>query len=605
MKRLLPAGPLLPLLPLLLLWACANAPVRAPREPRRAPSAWEGEATVRTRYGLARGLEDRDGTWVWRALPYARPPVGELRWKAPQDPRPWNGVRTRYFFARPGVQFRPLTGRLVGTEDCLYLNVWRPRSAEAGLPVYVWIHGGGNSIGSATYAREYLGYRLAAGGNLVFVSVNYRLGPMGWFSHPALREGRSAEDDSGNFGTLDLIQALRWVRDNIAAFGGDPQTVTIAGESAGAMNVLSLLICPPAAGLFQRAVIQSGLAVARSPEEGERAAGKVILRLLERTGRARNPQQAAQLLAGMAPSQLRAWLRSLPAREILRCYPAGRAGMIDNPSIFADGTVLPADGFAALERGGYLARVPVLIGSNREELKMFLFLAGDPPWRSELYALAARYGSERWRADGVDAVARRLAARPGQPAVYAYLFAWGSPDAQGRSPLPGNWGRRLGAFHSAEIPFFLGAATPQGALFGPLLFTEANRAGREALSAAMRGYLTAFLRTGDPNADGTSPGGGEGAGGAGAGGSADGGTGGWVVAERPLPFWTPWSNDPGEPKTMLLDARGDEPELRMLPEELTREGIEAAMREELSPGQLQAVLAILDRPLVGRERRPQ
>jgi para-nitrobenzyl esterase len=566
-----------------LLGACAGTPARSPaRTPPPATPAWDEGARVRTLYGLVQGVEDRSGTWVWKAVPYALPPVGELRWKAPREPEPWGGVRIRYFFARPAVQFRPLTGGLAGTEDCLYLNIWRPRSAEAGLPVYVWIHGGGNSIGSAAMVPEYLGHRLASSGKLVFVSVNYRLGPMGWFRHPALREGASAEDDSGNFGTLDLIQALRWIQGNIAGFGGDPGNVLIAGESAGAMNVLSLLLSPSAAGLFHRAVVQSGLALARTPSEGERRAQQVILRLLQRAGRVRGERQAEEVLAGMSAAELRAFLRALPAREILRAYSPGRAGMIDNPAIFADGAVLPADGYAALERGGYPARVPVLIGSNREELKTFLFLSGSPPWRGELYAPAARYGSERWRADGVDSVARRLAAHADQPPVYAYLFAWGAPDAQGHSPLPGNWGRRLGAFHSAEIPFFLDTARTHDAMLGGMLFTEANRPGREALSAAMRSYLLAFLRTGDPN------------------------SGGQAAAGEPsgLPYWAPWSNEAGSPKTLLLDTRGDQLHIRMLTEEITRESIEAAMQAELPPDRLAAVREILDHPLTGSRQQP-
>ncbi len=571
------AARLLPLLFPLLLGACAGG--RSIREPEPGFTGWDGGPVARTAYGYVAGREDRDGTWVWKAVPFARPPVGELRWKAPREPEPWSGVRYRGAFARPAVQYLPLTGRIVGTEDCLYLNVWRPRSYQTRLPVYVWIHGGGNSTGSANYVRFYLGHRLASHGNLVFVSVNYRLGPLGWFSHPALREGLAAEDDSGNFGTLDLVQALRWVRDNIAAFGGDPGAVTIAGESAGALNVLSLLVCPPAAGLFHRAVIQSAVVSARDPAEGERRARQVILRLLQRSGEARGPAQAEERLAAMRPEQVRAFLRGFSARRLLLCYPPGPSGMINNPSPLADGAVLPADGFAALQRGDYAAKVPVIIGSNRDEYKGFLFVAGSPAWRSELYQAAARFGSERWKAEAVDSVARRLSAAPGQPPVHAYLFAWGSPDERGSSPLPGNWGQRLGAFHSIEIPFFLGTNSIEGSLAGTVLNTRANRAGREALSSAMQRYLVAFVRTGDPNPEGVRDG------------------------SAALPHWAAWSNDPGGPKSILFDARDGKPYIRMLENELTLEGVEAAMRAELSPQLLEATRALLARPLTGPPRR--
>ncbi len=574
MKRRLAAALLFPLL---LGGACAG---RTFREPEPGFAGWDGGPLARTACGAVAAQEDKDGTWVWKAVPFARPPVGELRWRAPQEPEPWKGVRFCRSFARPAVQFVPLTGAITGTEDCLYLNVWRPRSYQTRLPVYVWIHGGGNSTGSATYVRYYLGHRLAAAGNLVFVSVNYRLGPMGWFSHSALREGRSAEDDSGNYGTLDLLQALRWIRDNIAAFGGDPGTVLVAGESAGAMNVLSLLLAPAARGLFHRAVIQSGVVSARAPAEGEQRAQRAILRLLEKSGLARDPRQAQELLAAMPPAELRSFLRDCPPRRLLRCYAHGTSGMIDNPSPFADGTVLPADGFAVLERGEQPVKVPVIIGSNRDEYKSFLFLDGSPSWRSELFQAASRFGSERWKAQAVDGVARSLASAGEQPPVYAYLFGWGAVDEQGSSPLPGKWGRRLGAFHSIEIPFFLGTNTGEGALVAAVLNTRANRPGREALSSAMQRYLVSFLRTGDPNPNEA------------------------AAPAPPLLYWAPWSNAPGGPKCILFDVRGEDPDIRMSDREVTLEGIEAAMQAELSPELLEATRRILALPLTGPRRRP-
>jgi para-nitrobenzyl esterase len=569
----------------LTLAACAGVPAGMPPAPA-LPSAWDGSATVRTRYGAVRGFEDQNQTWVWKAIPFARPPVGALRWQAPREPEPWAGVRARRSFSGSCTQFQPLTGRISGSEDCLYLNIWRPRSAETGLPVYVWIHGGGNSIGSATFVPDYFGHGLASRENLVFVSVNYRLGPFGWFMQPALREGVSAEDDSGNYGTLDLIRALKWIRENIRAFGGDPDTVLIAGESAGAMNVLSLLLAPAARGLFHRAVVESGVPVARDPRAGEEKARQVLLQLLVRSWKASNLKAAEKVLARMKPQEIRAFLRAQPDRRILRCYAPGRSGMIDNPAIFADGFVLPADGFKALERGDYPGKVPVLIGSNLEELKLFLFLAGSPSWKSELYRAVARYGSARWKADGVDGLARRLAANPDQPPVYAYLFAWGAPDEQGRSPLPGRLGERLGAFHSLEVPFFLGTDTIFGRLFGSVLFTEANRAGREALSASITGYLSSFLRFGDPNHSLPRR----------AGESGDPALG--------HPYWSPWSNEPGGPKCLRLDVRGDATDIRLLNEEVTRESIEAAMAAELSPELLTQTRAFLSRSTLGTERRP-
>ena len=222
---------------------------------------------VQTRFGRVQGFADDEGTLVWKSIPYAAPPVGELRWRAPRDPAPRPGIRVSRSFGSGCTQFNPLVGGIRGSEDCLTLNIWRPASPETGLPVYLWIHGGGNTIGSSVMVNEYRGNRVARASQVVFVSINYRLGPFGWFTLPALREGVSPEDDSGNYGTLDIIHALRWIRDNIAAFGGDPATVAVTGESAGASNVLSLMVSPLAEGLFHRAVSQSAPASTRERSE--------------------------------------------------------------------------------------------------------------------------------------------------------------------------------------------------------------------------------------------------------------------------------------------------------------------------------------------------
>jgi para-nitrobenzyl esterase len=187
--------------------------------------------------------------------------------------------------------------------------------------------------------------------------------------------------------------------------------------------------------------------------------------------------------------------------------------------------------------------VPLVIGTNKEELKLFLWLARTIPWRSPLYAAAARYGSDRWKAAGVDEVARLLTSHPDQPPVYAYQFGWGAPDANGKSPLPGTWGTRLGAFHSLEIPFFLGNDTLEGAL-QLILFTYENQPGRRALSAAMMDYIAQFTRTGDPNRPGSG-----------------------------LPEWTPWTDAAGTGRCMMFDVNGDSPSLVMSPMELTDQGV--------------------------------
>ena len=537
-----------------------------PEIPLSEPGEWSGNPVVRTRFGSIRGMEDEDGTWVWKAVPFAKPPAGGLRWRAPRDPEPWQGVRISYEFSGPCTQFNPVLGWIIeGGEDCLYLNVWRPRTSERNLPVYVWIHGGGNSIGSAVFVPDYYGNRLAAASDMVFVSVNYRLGPLGWFSHPALREGASAEDDSGNYGTLDLIHALRWIRGNISAFGGDAGNVTVAGESAGAMNILSLIISPAAKGLFSRAVIQSGVPSVRSMDEAEESAQAALALLLFRDGGYRNLKEAGAAAASLSPARVRSYLRSKTDREILRCYSGGTAGMTGNPAILADGYVIPRKGFAALDDGSYPNKVPVIIGSNAEELKIFLFLNPVLSGKEALFDSVATYGSLLWAADGVDAVARKLSAARDQPPVFAYRFTWGMRDAEGRSPLPGEWGRRLGAFHSLEVPFFLGTDTINGPMT-PLVFTKENEPGRKALSAAIMAYTASFARTGNPN-------------GAGSG----------------LQIWEPWSNDPGGAKAAILNAEGDSAHITMSVQEYTVDGLLGAMKSGLAPGLYEETLRFIGR----------
>lgn len=539
-----------PLLASIAILSCASA---APPGGLPVSRSWSGSPLVATRFGTVQGLEDADRTWVWKAVPYARPPLGELRWRAPQDPVAMENVRRETSFNGGCTAFSEvIPGRIVGSEDCLYLNVWRPRDGETGLPVYVWIHGGGNSTGSSTRVSDYYGNRIAARSRVVFVSVDYRLGPFGWFTHPALREGASREDDSGNFGTLDIIQALKWIRGNIEAFGGDPDLVTVTGESAGGIDVLSLLISPAARGLFQQAMSQSGAALTRSVEEADASSQRVLERLLLEDGKARTAAAAAEVAGRMSPGAIRAYLRSKSDRRILSLYHVFGMGMIENPAILRDGAVIPLQGYDVLKTGDYPNKVPVILGSNADELKIFLRFGSRIPWQSDLYQAASRYGSARWKVSGVDEVARRLVGNDDQPRVYAYQFRWGTLDAHGKSPLPNMWGSELGAFHSLDIPFFLGHDTALG-VFQVLLFSWQNEPGRKALSAAMMRYLARFARTGDPN-----------------------------PPDGSLPVWAPWSRAPGGPRYITFDVRGDKPTLDMSTEELTDAGVLASASADLA-----------------------
>ncbi len=220
--------------------------------------------TVRTKYGLISGIK-KSNLLIFKGIPFAAPPIGDLRWKAPENPKPWNGIKKCDKFSASPIQNKPQpfycwTEEFIAppeplSEDCLYLNVWTAAQKDKRkLPVFVWIYGGGFNSGSAA-CKIYDGESYAKNG-VLFVSINYRVGPFGFMSHPEL----SAEQNnaSGNYGIMDQIQALKWIKENIAYFGGDPKNITIAGQSAGSMSVNSLIASPLAKGLFHKAITQSG-----------------------------------------------------------------------------------------------------------------------------------------------------------------------------------------------------------------------------------------------------------------------------------------------------------------------------------------------------------
>jgi para-nitrobenzyl esterase len=540
------------LLPLLFMALLLSTVGGCQRSTEQSLSAWTGDAKVRTLYGKVEGKAKGEDALVWKGIPYAEPPVEDLRWKAPRDPAPWKGTRKAYDFGSECTQY-DLTGSVKGSEDCLYLNIWRPQSDQADLPVYFWIHGGGNSMGAAS-EKGYDGANLAGKCNMVVVTVNYRLGPLGWFTCEALRsdEPGAQLDNSGNYGTLDLIKALTWVKDNIAAFGGDPGKVTVAGESAGAINIFSLLISPQAAGLFHGAIAQSGMPIALPVAAGEESAREVILKLLVADETASDNVAAQAHLDRMSDDDVSAYLRSKPPDKLLGAYEATGFGMISFPFIFEDGTVIPEAGFDVLETGNYPNKVPIIIGSNKEETKIFLAFANSALSDNEaLYQKVASVTSDLWKARGVDEMARKLRSQADQPAVYAYQFLWGAADASGSSVIPSPWGFKLGACHAMDVPFFFGNWNFFDVLSGAV-FNEQNRPGREALSNDMQVYVAQFVRTGDPSPDGSG-----------------------------LVEWTPWSNAAGGPKCILLNADLNTANIAMSTVEVTEGDVVARIDAEV------------------------
>ncbi len=513
---------------------------------------WTGDSVVQTLYGTVKGFADESDTWVWKAVPYARPPVGELRWKAPRDPVSWEGIRQETDFCQMCPQYDWLIAEDVwGNEDCLYLNVWRPQSEETDLPVYVYIHGGGNAIGCANQVPTYYGSTVARKSNMIYVSMNYRLGPFGWFTHPALRTG-DVIDGSGNYGTLDIIKALEWIQENIEAFGGDPENVILTGESAGCTNIHSLLESPLAKGLFHRALAQSCMNYSAPIEEGDAHSRDILIELLVSDGTADNEAGAGARLNEMSDAEIADYLRAKTPKEILACCEQREFGEVINPNIFRDGKVIVADGINSFENGTYPNKVPLMLGSTREELKMFLFMVESFEGKDELYQTVTSYGGDLWKAAGVDTIARQLGRHDDQPEIYVYRFNWGAWKEDGTSPIPAPYDLKVGAAHSLDQSFFLG--NPCFNVFmTSWVFTEENRPGREALTDDIMAYVAQFARTGNPNEPGSG-----------------------------LPEWEPWTNETGEPKCMLLDADLNDSDIEMSPIEFTLPGVLESMKSDVA-----------------------
>jgi len=519
--------------------------------------------TLDIQTGKIAGAAGYLNSYVWKGIPYARPPVDELRWRAPADPESWTGVRhstDSYDISVQKEQSRLWvpTGRVTGSEDCLYLNVWRPRNDDKVLPVYFWIHGGGNTFGSG---KLYDGGILASQSNMVVVSIQYRLGAMGWFNHPALKNGVTAEEASGNFGTLDTVKALQWVHNNIGAFGGNPGNVTVAGESAGCHNTLNLIISPLGKGLFHRAICESGGMKPVTVEEGIAQANTTIDKLLVADGMVKGVNEAVRYREKMTDGEIAGYLKGKSAAELVIAQTPERMKSGFHP-VFIDGRVIPDTWLNTIASGNY-NRVPIIIGSNEYEIKPFEPLLGAVipttsgyKWSDlyrvlegqlkldevlagqidkELYEACGYYGTRYWKAENVDSIARRLKEK--QDNVWAYFFKWGGI---GSGPAPYDF--IIGAGHATEIPFFFG--WPRDT-FG-YAFTDQNKQGRQALQEAVMSYAAQFAATGDPNK---------------------------AVSE--LPRWETWSNTPGGPKCIVLDGTFTEAEIGMMTEEVTAETVRA------------------------------
>ena len=459
-------------------------------------SAGDAGPTVKVTGGQVRGAMLDNGGAVFKGIPYAQPPVGEFRWREPMPVRPWSGVRDATAFAPLCAQPQsssPNAAQISGVsqEDCLYLNVWTPEwHGKAQKPVMVYVHGGGNGVGGSSEAT-FDGESLARH-RVLLVSLDYRLGTFGFFSHPALTR-ESSHHASGNQGILDQIAALKWVRDNAARFGGDANNVTIFGESAGSLDVSVLMTSPLSRGLFRRVIAQSGSVV----ELGD----PLTLPQAEKRGEIKAANW--KIPAGASVKDLRA----ISAADILRAEPDSSVPItiaFPNLGITVDGYVFPKPPPEVFANGTE-HKVALLHGSNSrdrfppvpppKDLKKAIEEAYGPfaARAQELYVGGADpvYGTSasQWAGDtsfrcpAVEQLAWHAAA--GNPA-YQYEFARVSPGREA-----------YGAIHAAELPYVFGNLDRP--LVIPGLPPQIATAVDTQVSAAMQQYWTNFAKTGDPN----------------------------------------------------------------------------------------------------------
>ncbi|HLO68820.1 MAG TPA: carboxylesterase family protein [Holophaga sp.] len=453
--------------------------------------------------GLVQGAAFTGG-YEFLGIPYAAPPVGALRWKAPADPAPWTGLlQTQAFKPRcPQLQFTQgsTTGVPQGDEDCLYLNVWTPDVSTPSLPVLVFLHGGAHQQGgpdeTAQGAQLYVGRYLASRGPAVVVTPEFRVGPLGYLVHPGL-DAEGASGTSGNYGVLDQIKALTWVRDNIGRFGGDPSKVLVFGQSAGAVDTGNLLLAPAASGLFQRAALLSGM-----PSLGAYA-----------DVRASGVAWAATFTSASTDAAKIAELRTLPWQTLVSTETNALAGGIVNqawqPAL--DGVVFPLGPDAAFASGAF-NKVPVIIGTTADEMSLsapatvtpaqvdaFINLTIPAAFRAQARALypsgttdaEARAAYVQILTDGqftapVRRAARAIGAWPASP-VWRHFFSHTQSGAYAS----------LGAYHGIDLFYvFNTLEDTQYARLG--LVTAADN----LVEGAMLKYWVAFAATGVPQAPG-------------------------------------------------------------------------------------------------------
>jgi para-nitrobenzyl esterase len=461
-------------------------------------------------------------TYQWLGIQYGSIPDSSFRWKKASETEAWEGIHEALEFGNTCIQRGSLInttkrrnwGELVGSEDCLYLNVWTPLNAlepsSGKIPVMVWIHGGSNVSGNADF---YDPSELVRTQDVIVVSINYRLGPFGWFRHPDINSNSlNAEDQSGNYGNLDTIQALEWVQKNIGYFGGDSSNVTIFGESAGGYNVAALLSAKNVKGLFHKAIIQSGGIKPGDIEHSESylennlpwknySSRELVNQLILDKGMAPDRDSATSLQEDMSDNEIEELMRNASAVEVYEAYLTTKINTNEMLRPFPDGFVLSELGIIGSLESGFNDDIPIMIGTNRDEMKLFLLdnprLTKEFLWIPrirdlDLWNAVSKHRTNAWKYLAVDGPAQSLT-NQGRSNIFAYQFDWDDEPKKFGVDLK----NLLGASHAFEIPFVMGNFDEDA--LTKYILSKKNLKEVKTLSNAMMSYWAEFAYNGDPN----------------------------------------------------------------------------------------------------------
>ena len=472
-----------------------------------------GDYRIESSSGVVEGNK-KGRVLLWEDIPYAKPPINDLRWKAPRKINDSTNLilpkEENFCVQRPSSLGGPGgDGLMVGTEDCLYLDVSAPvRNTNELLPVMFWIHGGGNTSGLKDL---YDFNKMIRRHNVIVVRINYRLGPFGWFSHPSIQDFQTDLDKTSNFGTLDIIAALHWVKENIILFGGDPDNVTVFGESAGGHNVFSLLVSDKSKGLFHKAISMSGYTTSISPKDAyvqkdksstsSHTSSEIVKKIIEKLP---NKKES------YSNDEIRDILLGLSTQEFFQHY-ANRETYEEIPLLTSDNIVIPEAGLrASLFNKDIVNKVPTIAGSNRDEVKLWLATAeyfveldfsavgsllNIPNVKlkdEDAFEAFNYYRSSAWKIRGVDIPLKGLY-ESGNSNLYAYRYDWDDH----RRYVVADFKKLIGAAHATEIPLLAGNAKLVG---GYPLSDLIYPAGRSKLftSRNMMRFWTNFAKNGEP-----------------------------------------------------------------------------------------------------------